>query len=467
MNNYSRPCTLKLILCAVFATVVSSAASHAASQSWGANANYNWNATTANWSNSVWVNNNDALFGSAGVGTVTVSTGVSANSLTFNTAGYTITGAALTLTGSADITTNTDAAISSNIVGSAGLVKDGAGTLTLNGANNTFSGATTVNAGTLVVTAGAALYPNTSVVINAGGTLQLANGNTIYNEPIQINGGALQVTGGGGQNFANIAFTNGGSISTPGGGSWFNAEFELNGSVTVNSGTATIAATHGIHANSNPVFNVSSGAQLKVSADLQDTYDGQARGISKTGAGLLVLNSASAYTGTTTVAAGTLSADSDKALGNSSNVIVNGGTLSLHGTTPASTVTIGGGGNFTLTSGTVKMQLGTTFDQLVGSGAGTLAISGGTLALDVTGVGFSYTDAYEIFSGFGGGISVSGLAITGYDTAHWVATLDDSIFPGYLYFTAVPEPSTWAMLLGGLGMLAMFRRRTRAKTTLS
>jgi autotransporter-associated beta strand protein len=450
-------CKLLALLAGGF---ISLAVAHAQTQTWNnASTDGYWNTSSANWTSPATWQSGNAAFGSTGAGTVTISTGVSANSLTFNAAGYTITGGNLTLTGSADITTNADTAINSNIVGSAGLVKDGNGTLTLNGANNTFSGATTVNAGTLVVTAAAGLYPNTSVVVNASGTLKLANGNTIYNEPIQINGGALQVTGGDSQNFANITFTNGGSISTPGGGGWFYADIELNGNVTVNSGTATITTTHGIHSNSNPTFNVSSGAKLTVSSDLMNTYDSQTRGISKTGAGLLILNSASAYTGTTTVVAGTLSADNDKALGNTSNVIVNGGNLSLHGTTTAGTVTIGGGGNFTLTSGTVRMQLGTTCDQLVSSGAGTLSISGGTLALDVTGVGFSYANAYEIFLGFSGGMSVSGLTITGYDTADWVATLDDSIFPGYLYFTAIPEPSTWAMMLGGFGMLTMFRRR--------
>jgi autotransporter-associated beta strand protein len=169
--------------------------------------------------------------------------------------------------------------------------------------------------------------------------------------------------------------------------------------------------------------------------------------------------SANTYTGATTVNLGTLIASTDKALGNTSAVNVAGGTLDLRGAT-AGTVTIGAAGNLSFTSGVIKFQLGTAFDQLVSSGAGAFSISGGTFELDVTGAGFSYGNTYAVLSGFGGSNSVSGLSFTGFDTAGYTAALGTN---GVLSFTAIPEPSTWALLVAGMGTVVIaFRRRRQA-----
>ena len=177
--------------------------------------------------------------------------------------------------------------------------------------------------------------------------------------------------------------------------------------------------------------------------------------ITKIGAGTQTFSGNNTYTGTTTITVGTLVAQADKALGNTSSVLVNGGTLDIQGTT-AGTVTLGTGASFFLSSGTIKLQLGTSLDQLVSSGTGAFTITGGAFALDVTGVGFSYSSTYAVLSGFGGANSVSGLSFTGYDTGNYTASLGTN---GVLSFAAVPEPATWALLAFSLTTIMVMRRR--------
>ena len=116
---------------------------------WDTNTISNWYDGTADV---VWPASgsaNAAIFGGT-AGTVTLSGNISANSLTFNTSGYTITNGTLTLNGSAPtITTSSGtASIASTIAGTAGLTRSGGGTLILAGSNSNI-GAATLNSGTM------------------------------------------------------------------------------------------------------------------------------------------------------------------------------------------------------------------------------------------------------------------------------------------------------------------------------
>ena len=87
-------------------------------------------------------------------------------------------------------------------------------------------------------------------------------------------------------------------------------------------------------------------------------------------------------------------------------------------------------------------------NNLIGSGNATLQLS--QLA------GFSYANTYTIFQD----TSTTGFTlanITGYDNVGYTANFFESGDNYLLSFTAVPEPS--AALLGGLGLLAILRRR--------
>lgn len=140
---------------------------------WNTTSATNWNAGASNY---VWAAtgaNNAAVFGGT-AGTVTISTGVAANNLTFNTTGYTITGGTLTLNGTTPtVTTATGvtATISSAVAGTAGLTKAGAGTLVLS-ATSSYTGATLINEGKLEMgDAAADTFATNSVTVASGATL--------------------------------------------------------------------------------------------------------------------------------------------------------------------------------------------------------------------------------------------------------------------------------------------------------
>ena len=237
------------------------------------------------------------------------------------------------------------------------------------------------------------------------------------------------------------------------------SKLDLNGNATAINGLISGGA------GTNSITNTSAtAATLTVgNNDQTATYGGTilagtgSISIVKTGAGTQTFSGTNSYTGSTMITVGTLVAQADKALGDSSSVSVNGGTLDIRGAT-AGTVTLGANAGLSLSSGIINFQLGTSFDQLVSSGgAGAFTITGGTFALDVSGTGFSYANTYAVLSGFGGANSVTGLGFTGYDSVNYTASLGTN---GVLSFVAVPEPATWA-LIAGAGTFFMVMRRRR------
>jgi hypothetical protein len=149
-----------------------------------------------------------------------------------------------------------------------------------------------------------------------------------------------------------------------------------------------------------------------------------------------------------------------------------------------STIALGGGGNFNglnpigTSGGTLWFASG-AFD--FSSGAWTVA-RGDTLKFTI-GTGAPTVNLGNFFVGLGQSDSVDFYA-------NGLLTADHYVIASYSYLTGagftnvvnlpagytldynylglneialvVPEPSTWAMMLGGLGMLTMFRRRRRA-----
>ena len=110
-----------------------------------------WSNTSGSGYALAWTNSSDAVFeGTAG--TVAINGNPQANTVTFNTDGYLITGGSLTLSGAGgNVTTGSGTdTIASVVQGTVGFNKNGAGTLLFAGAN-TYSGGTTINAGTLQV----------------------------------------------------------------------------------------------------------------------------------------------------------------------------------------------------------------------------------------------------------------------------------------------------------------------------
>jgi fibronectin-binding autotransporter adhesin len=160
-------------------------------------ANLSWDTLATGGSDASWpavtTLDDDAVFGGL-AGTVNVAAGgVTANSLTFNTAGYILQGGKITLDGTTPTITNAVAAtINSEIAGTAGFLKTGVGTLTLGGANS-HTGTTTISGGILLLSGGANRLATTGVVAFGGSsTLDL---------------------GGNSQTLANLSVTAGGTVS--------------------------------------------------------------------------------------------------------------------------------------------------------------------------------------------------------------------------------------------------------------
>jgi fibronectin-binding autotransporter adhesin len=126
-----------------------------------------------NWNNA---SNDDAVFGGT-AGTVTLSAPITANSLTFNTTGYTLAGGGNTLTlglGGISVTTGT-ATVNTALGGTSGLTKSGSGTLAI-GTVGSYTGTTTAGGGILQVAVSNALNTAGLLDINSGAELRLFAG---------------------------------------------------------------------------------------------------------------------------------------------------------------------------------------------------------------------------------------------------------------------------------------------------
>ena len=180
--------------------------------------------------------------------------------------------------------------------------------------------------------------------------------------------------------------------------------------------------------------------------------------LAKFGEGAIVLSGNNAYTGGTSIHQGALVAASATAFG-TGDVDVFGGTLA---TRSASTVMIGG--DLTLGSG-ATLDLG-----LTGGSGGLLDVAGraifdGKLALSfLDGFVFNGSQLYDLigFGSYEGAFSSYAFygLMDGY-TANVLYTANGVELS--LMAVPVPEPGTYALMLGGLGVMAwMARRRKKA-----
>jgi fibronectin-binding autotransporter adhesin len=222
---------------------------------------------------------------------------------------------------------------------------------------------------------------------------------------------------------------------------------------TVNGAGSHLISNTRVNVVDNLTIDVVSDGSLTIAARISGISN---RTITKTGDGILTLapTTNSDYDGSVVLNAGTLSAEANKAFGDTTSVTVNGGTLNVRGST-AGTLTLGAAADLALSAGTITFDLGTGFDQIISSGAGVFTITGGALNLNL-GSGFDYGDTYEILSGFGGTNSVSGLTFTGYDDVNYLASLGTD---GVLEFSAIPESSSYALLAGLLALGSVMVRR--------
>ena len=272
--------------------------------------------------------------------------------------------------------------------------------------------------------------------------------------------------------------------------------------------------------------SVAAGTTLTINQLTNSTYRGQIQGsggVAKSGVGTLRLETASSFTGGTSITAGTIDAASTGALGTNS-ITLNGATAHLKvetSVTLANSLVFGaaGGrlsGHGTFSSGVV---LGTNSVVGPGSSVGTLTFASGlTLAsgglyefemqdaLGGPGIGWDFVQVsgpltftattispftLNLISLNAGGASgnpanfnsnngyswaiASATSFVGFNpatmainTSSFTSSLNGGVFSLstsgnnlLLNFTPVPEPSTWALLLAGLGIVGFRKLRRR------
>lgn len=359
--------------------------------------------------------------------------------------------------------------------------------------NNASSGAVTINKtnnGTLTLR------------LNGAGDIHAATGSKIILEPNAIINegstlGAINKTGGG-------------NLSISGANTY-------TGGTTISGGTLTANSTDALGVSGNVTFK---GGKLQYGAGVSTDYSSRIKsstsaiaidtnnqnvtyasalgsnntgGLTKSGNGTLTLSAANAYSGNTTVSAGTLTASHANALGSGLAEVQSGGTLEINNVTLANTLKLSGGtlsgaginsafaGDFSGSgsiSGPLTLTAASTYnweltDSLtLASGSQLILDQNFKLSLTNLSVGSFNTginQSWTVVHGSAGTITGSALNLDGIHSSfsslgvfgYTISTAGIS-----LNWTAVPEPSTYAILLGCAALVgsAIHRRKKRSSS---
>ncbi len=311
------------------------------------------------------------------------------------------------------------------------------------------------------------------------GIRTLSNASNDYAGDTGVNGGFLQA----GVTNALPYGTGKGNLVLNGGSSAVGV-FNLNGYDVATNGLAGTSGTFvgNVVNNANGTtktltigYNDATASFAGILADNNNSGTG-VLAISKTGTGVQTLTGTSTYTGATNVTAGTLVINGN--ISTSTTTVQNGGTLAGSGTTGSVTINNGG----TLAPGTspgtltISGDLGLNdssilafefdpFDTTIGGGVNDLVsgISNFTLdgLLNVTATSGSFggvtSGSWRLFN-YSGTLTNNILTLNSMPTlASGYSWSLDTATAGQVNLSVIPEPR--AALLGGLGVLALLRRR--------
>ncbi len=286
------------------------------------------------------------------------------------------------------------------------LYKDGPGLLKL-GNSHTYTAGTVVNGGTLQLGngsgGGATGIVRGDVTVNPGATLILSRVDSVgYNagvcvSAINVVGGTLANTSGGNEGYLMDINLTGGTVTSTGGNYVFSAQSTPVYGINSLASPITSLFSGPVHFNGLGFFNVAqgttpSGIDLTVSGIINSST-----GITKSGAGAMLLSGANTFAGGLSVNAGTVVIGNTVALGTGA-LTLNGGAVSNNtgtsytvpngvnlistgviGVNAGDTLTISGvvtnsGGFAKVGAGTLKLTGADTY-------TGNTLINGGTLAL--------------------------------------------------------------------------------------
>ena len=226
------------------------------------------------------------------------------------------------------------------------------------------------------------------------------------------------------------------------------------GSVTISPTTANVtigninnAGTTGF-AHTLILDGTSSGSTI-TGIIANSTTGGGVISVTKQNSSTWTLSGASTYTGATTVNGGTLALGAANRIADTSNLVMAGGAFAT--------------GGFNETLGTLTLSASSTID--LGSGASALVFADSSGTTWGTSISLSFVnftagvDTVRIGTTSGGltGTQLALITINGS-----TASLDSS---GFLSIAAIPEPSTWGVLIGAAalaGTLLMRRYRRSA-----
>jgi autotransporter-associated beta strand protein len=312
----------------------------------------------------------------------------------------------------------------------------GGGTLVTAG-NQVYSTAVNLDAATTLGSTGsngnAITFASTvdgafDLTLNTPGTTTL-NGAVGQSTPL----GNLVISGG-------AAVINGGSVRTSN-GQTYNGAVSIGAATLFESGPSGGISFNGALVGNGHAVEISSGGNSSV-----QTASGLTA-LTKSGTGTLTFSGASTYSGTTTIRAGTLALGVNNALFSSSPLTMSGGTLALNRHTQTLgllTITANSVFNFGGSGGT--LSFGNSSAQ---AWSGTLTIANYNTSSNTLRFG---TSAASLTPG-----QLSAIRFADYGDAGGQI---DSL--GVITPSAIPEPTTWAAIVGAIALgAAGVRRRWR------
>lgn len=398
---------------------------------------------------------------------------------------------------------------SHTVTGSGSIAKQGGGTLTLTSGTTGSTGGTSVTAGKLV--ANTDFLNGGAISISSGATLTFTGNNQVSTSAVSGSGNILNDTAntvifagnhsGFSGTFTHSAALNNTQFSTATSGS-SGAAYDITAGELIFAGTGSYTVQFGSLASTGGTIrggNAAAGTTTLEVGNLNtntsiagNINNGAAKviALTKVGTGTLTIGGTNNYNGATTISAGTLLVNGS--LGNTAVAVAAAGTLggsgSITGTVSVTGSLSPGNSIESLATGALTMASGSSYVFEVAdnstNGADLVTVSGtlsltdvildfdaATLAAFASG-SWAANDKITLFSYTGTDIT-SGFTDYADDTTYlfganeWLFNYNDTIAgnnfnseatgTSFVTMTLIPEPST--ALLGGLGLLALLRRR--------